>query len=92
MEMGMKKSMSDQELMTDLLSSEKFMTGVYNTYCCETVTSSVRSAVTSILLEEHRMQEEIFEQMSQKGWYQLEKAEEQKLNSTKQKFSKTVTV
>lgn len=92
MEQNMKHSMSDQEMMTDLLSSEKFMTSVYNTYCCEAATATVKSTLLSILQDEHRMQEGVFGEMSGRGWYQLEKAEEQKLNSTKQKFSKMATV
>ena len=92
MEQNMKHSMSDQEMMSDLLSSEKFMTSVYNTYCCEAATSTVKSALMSLLQDVHRMQEEIFGEMNSRGWYQLEKAEEQKLNSTKQKFSKMATV
>lgn len=86
------KKMTEKELMTDLLSSEKFLTGVYNTYCCEAATSTVKSALMSLLQDVHRMQEEIFGEMSKRGWYQLEKAEEQKLNSEKQKFSQMATV
>ena len=86
------KKMTEKELMTDLLSSEKFLTGVYNTYCCEAATSTVKSALMSLLQDVHRMQEEIFGEMNSRGWYQLEKAEEQKLNSEKQKFSQMATV
>lgn len=86
------KKMTEKELMTDLLSSEKFLTGVYNTYCCEAATSNVKSTLMSLLQDVHRMQEEIFGEMSSRGWYQLEKAEEQKLNSEKQKFSQMATV
>ncbi len=86
------KKMTEKELMTDLLSSEKFLTGVYNTYCCEAATSTVKSTLMSLLQDVHRMQEEIFGEMSSRGWYQLEKAEEQKLNSEKQKFSQMAIV
>ena len=83
--------MTEQEQMTDLLSSEKFLTGVYNTYCCEASTGAVRQALCSILQDEHRIQEEIFSEMNTRGWYPLEKAEEAKINSTKQKFSQNIT-
>ena len=86
------KKMTEKEMMTDLLSSEKFLTGVYNTYCCEAATSNVKSTLMSLLQDVHRMQEESFGEMSSRGWYQLEKAEEQKLNSEKQKFSQMATV
>ena len=86
------KKMTEKELMTDLLSSEKFLTGVYNTYCCEAATSTVKSALMSLLQDVHRMQEEIFGEMNSRGWYQLEKAEEQKITSVKLKFSKMAPV
>lgn len=86
------KKMTEKELMTDLLSSEKFLTGVYNTYCCEAATSTVKSALMSLLQDVHRMQEEIFGEMNSRGWYQLEKAEEQKITSEKQKFSQMASV
>jgi hypothetical protein len=38
------------------------------------------------------MQEEIFNQMSSKGYYQVEMAEATKVSAAKQKFAQTVTV
>ncbi|MBQ9784074.1 MAG: spore coat protein [Clostridia bacterium] len=88
----MKQTMTDKEMMTDLLSTEKFMTGVYNTYCCEAATPALRSCLMSLMQDTHRMQEETFDDMSARGWYQLEKAEDTKLNQEKQKFNKMATV
>ena len=85
-------SMSEKEMMTDLLSSEKFLTSVYNTYCCEAATPAVKSSLMSLLQDVHRMQEEVFSAMSAHGWYTTEKAEDTKLNQEKQKFSKMATV
>ena len=84
--------MTEQEQMTDLLSSEKFLTGVYNTYCCEASTGAVRQALCSILQDEHRIQEEVFSEMNARGWYAPETAKEEKLLTVKQKFAKTVSV
>ena len=86
------KQMTEQEMMTDLLSTEKFMTGVYNTYCCEAATPAVKSCLMSLLQDTHRMQEALFAEMSAHGWYQVEKAEDTKLNQEKQKFNKMATV
>lgn len=84
--------MNEQEKMNDLLSTQKFLTGAYNSYCNEAATSAVRSTLTSILADEHRIQEEIFNEMSARGYYPLEKAEENKISSTKQKFAQKATV
>ncbi len=90
--MDCNKMMTEQEMMTDLLSTEKFMTSVYNTYCCEAATPAVKSALMSLLEDTHRMQQELFSEMSAHGWYSLEKAEDTKLNQEKQKFGKMATV
>ena len=84
--------MNEQEKLTDLLSTQKYLTSMYNAYCCEAATPSVKSSLLSILQDEHRIQEEIFTEMNTRGYYPLEKAEETKLNSTKQKFAQKATV
>ncbi|MBO5293729.1 MAG: spore coat protein [Clostridia bacterium] len=84
--------MNEQEKLTDLLSTQKYLTSMYNAYCCEAATPSVKSSLLSILQDEHRIQEEIFHEMNTRGYYPLEKAEETKLNATKQKFVQKATV
>ena len=84
--------MNEQEKLTDLLSAQKFVTANYNTYCCEAATPSVRSSLSSILQDEHRIQEEIFNEMNARGYYPLEKAEDTKLSAAKQKFAQKTTV
>lgn len=92
MMMNCNQTMKEKELLTDLLCSQKFVTGVYNTYCNEASTPAMRSCLSSILQDEHRIQEEIFNEMSSKGYYKVEMAEETKLSAEKQKFSQNVTV
>ncbi|MBQ8311283.1 MAG: spore coat protein [Clostridia bacterium] len=92
MEFNQSQRMNDQEKMTDLLTTQKFLTSMYNSYCCEAATPSVRSSLSSLLQDTHRMQEQTFNEMSTRGWYQTEKAEETKVNAAKQKFGSTVSV
>ncbi len=84
--------MNEQQKMNDLLTTQKFLTSAYNSYCNEAATSAVRSTLTSILADEHRIQEEIFNEMNARGYYPLEKAEENKISSAKQKFAQKATV
>ena len=91
MMMNCNQTMKEKELLTDLLCSQKFVTGVYNTYCNEASTPAMRSCLSSILQDEHRIQEEIFNAMSTRGMYPTEKAEETKINAAKQKFSASVS-
>ena len=90
--MNQTPAFNEEQKMTDLLSSEKYMTSVYNTYCCESATPAVKNCLCSLLQDEHRMQDELFCEMSTRGWYTVEKAEDQKLNSAKQQFGQNVTV
>ena len=85
-------SFDEEQRLTDLLSTQKFLTGVYNSYCCESATGAVKNCLSSILQDEHGIREELFNQMHSRGWYPLEKVEESKLQSAKQKFSSSVTV
>ena len=82
----------EKQRLTDLLSSEKFLTGVYNTYCCEASTGAVKSCLMSILEDEHRIQQEIFTEMNNRGFYPLEKAEDTKLTEARQKYAQAATV
>lgn len=92
MEFNQNTRMNDQEKMADLLSSQKFLTGVYNTYCCEAATPAVRSSLCALLQDAHGAQMETFTEMSKRGWYRVETAEETKVNEAKQKFGSTVGV
>lgn len=77
----------DKMMMTDLLNAEKQLTGVYNTFLCESATTEVMNCLAGILNDEHAIKNEIFQEMSSKGWYKTEKAEDAKLNQTKQQFA-----
>jgi len=82
------QGMNEKETLTDLLSSQKFITGAYNTFCCEAAEPTVRNCLLSVLEDEHRIQAELFNTMNQKGFYSVKKAEESKLQSARQQFSK----
>ena len=84
--------MTEQETMNDLLTVQKFLTGVYNTFCNEAATPALRHCLCTILSEEHTIGEQIFEEMSTRGYYPTEQAEDTKVSAAKQKFSKYATV
>ena len=77
---------SDKDRLQDALASQKFITEVYNTFTSESVTPEVRGVFMSILKEEHDIQNEIFTEMQKRGWYQVQPAEQQKVQQTKAKF------
>lgn len=85
-------TMDEKTRLFDLLSSEKFMASAYNSNLLECATPEVSSCVWNILGDEHRIQKEIFEELSSRGLYPTEKAPEDKLNQTKMKYATKVTV
>ena len=79
-------ALDERQRLTDLLSGEKFLAGVYNTYRSEAATDSVRRCLATLLEDEHRMGETLFNEMNTRGWYPVEKAQDTKLEAAKQKF------
>ena len=78
--------MQDKELMTDMLNAEKQIAVNYSMFANECATVSVRNDVFTLMDDQHKLQSEIFDFMSGRGWYPTEQAEMQKVNKTKQKF------
>ncbi|WRS27520.1 spore coat protein [Oscillospiraceae bacterium MB08-C2-2] len=86
MNLDMNSAFGEKEIMTDLLSSQKFITDGYNTFANECATPAVKTDFMNILTEEHRIQQEIFNEMQSRGWYPTEAADMNKINAAKQKY------
>ena len=78
--------LTDQHIMEDSLLGQKQMTSSYNTFAGECVSPQLRTAMLNILNEEHTIQSDLFSDMQQRGWYQVEQAPPQKVTQTKQKY------
>ena len=79
--------LTEKEILQDCLSSQKFTTTNLNTFAGECVCEQLRSAFLNILDDEHRIQADIFNDMSSKGWYPTQPADQQQLQQVKQKYS-----
>ena len=79
--------MKDQEVMTDLMLTEKKMSANYDTYASECVNTQLRDTFVSMLTQSHETQSNLFKTAQQKGWYQVEQAERQKVDQARQKFT-----
>jgi len=79
--------MTEKEILQDCLSSQKFTTSNLNIWAGECVCEQLRSAFLNILDDEHRIQADIFNDMSAKGWYPTQPADQQQLQQVKQKYS-----
>lgn len=76
----------EKEILTDCLMNQKHLTDSYNLYAGECVNEQLRTAMLNILDEEHKIQADIFVDLQSNGWYQVEQAEQQKIQQAKQKF------
>jgi len=79
--------MNDQSIATNLLNLEKGVCDLYVHGAEESATDNVRNVFAAGLYESLSMQKNIYETMSSMGMYQMCNAEQQKIDSVKQKFS-----
>ena len=80
----------DKEQATDLLSSEKYLSGLYHTALLEAATPEVRSCLCALMQDVDTGAQQLFEEMNSRGWYPLTAAPDMKLESEKQKFADRV--
>lgn len=79
--------MDDRNLMENMLMLEKGVCDLYMHGAIESSTQNVHKTFSDSLNQSLKLQEDIYEKMQAKGWYQTEQAEQNKLNTLKQKFS-----
>lgn len=81
--------MQEKEMMEDVLSSQKAITGAYNNFANECASPEIRDEFLNILNEEHTIQAQVFDEMHKRGWYPTPPAEQQMIDQAKQKYQKT---
>lgn len=79
--------MDDKNLMENILLLEKGVCDLFMHGTIESATANVHSAFTNALNDSLCMQATLYDKMAAKGWYPTEQAEQNKVCSTKQKFS-----
>lgn len=81
--------MDDRTIMENLLTNAKSSCDLYMHGTIESSTPNVHQAFNDALGEQLSMQECIYKQMSQKGWYPSDQAPAQQVQQMKQKFTPT---
>lgn len=77
--------MTEQEVMNDVLATEKQIISNYGTYVSEASCQNLRNEMTKIITETQQVQFEIFNAIKAKGWYNIKNAP---LNDVQQAFQK----
>ena len=78
--------MDERNMMENLLLTTKGVCELYMHGAIEASTPEVRSAFCTALNDTLAIQDSIYKDMSARGWYSTEKAEESKLQQVRQKY------
>ncbi len=79
--------MNDKNLMEGILLTEKGVCDLYMHGTIESTPGNVRQTFSKALNESLCIQDTLYKQMSQKGWYTEKPVEQQKIQEVKSKYS-----
>ncbi len=79
--------MEDKDLMEKELLIVKGVCDLYLHGTIESTTAEVHSAFKDALNESLDIQNKLYNLMAEKGWYKTETAEQQKIDTAKQKYA-----
>lgn len=79
--------MDDKSIMESILLTTKGACDLYMHGAIESGTKNVHQAFSCALNDTLCMQDNIYKQMSQKGWYSDSQVQQQKIDQVKQKFT-----
>jgi spore coat protein F len=82
------KNVGDKELVTVLINEHKLSASSMTNLILESSDQSLRNDATNILNRTFQHQKQIFDLMSQKGWYPTKAASQQELSAAKQEVGK----
>jgi spore coat protein CotF len=80
-------AMNDRDRANDLLATEKYLTQSYNTAVHEAGSEQLYQLQLQHLQDSHQAARELFSLMQQRGWYQVEPAEQQKISQKTTQFA-----
>lgn len=79
---------TDKEIMNVLLNEHKLCASSLTNLVLESSNQNLRNDVSGLLSRTFQHQKNIFDLMTQKGWYTTQTASQQEINAAKQEVSK----
>ena len=79
--------MNDQSIMENILLTTKGVCDLYMHGAIESGTQNVHQAFDTALNDSLCMQSDIYQKMSQKGWYPAQQADQQQISQVRQKYA-----
>lgn len=84
---GQQPTLSEKEVLNDLLMSEKQITSSLNTFITEVTCGNLRQNLKNIQQDEYSIHENLYNAMNQKGWYTPSDAPTQEVQKVKTEFN-----
>ncbi len=85
--MNIQLNMSEQDMLEDLLTQEKQFIGAYSTYITEASCPNLRHILMTNFDQSCEDQYMIYDLMRKKGYYTPKDAQDNEVNTVKQKFT-----
>ena len=82
---------TDEEIISDILTTEKTLVGFYGATACETTCQNLRQVLVDNMGRTVSDQFQVFDQMRQRNWYPVKNAPAQEVQDAKTKFSQMKT-
>ncbi len=78
---------TEKEILQDALTAQKGATGMFNTFSNECACPNLQKIMLDILNDEHAIQFDVFNDMSQRGFYPTTSAPQDKINQLKTQYA-----
>lgn len=78
-------NLTDKEIMSSILNEHKLAASSLTNLVLESSCQMLRSDAESILTKTFTEQKQVFDMMSQKGWYPVQNANQQEISMAQQK-------
>jgi len=80
------QKLQDQEILGDMLSSQKTVTSHFNMVANECSDQNLKTDILNILRDEQNMQSSVFNEMHKRGWYQPAPAQQPMIDQARTKY------
>lgn len=81
-----KQTLQDQEILTDMLTTQKQVVSSYNTFSTECSDTHLKNDMLELWNDEQNIQTDVFSEMHKRGWYPTAPAQQQIVEQARTKF------
>ena len=77
----------EKDKLNDILTTQKYLSTMYNTAANEADCSALHNELLNILKEEHEMEHKLYDAMKQRGWYSPQQASASEITNIYSEYS-----